>query len=274
MNTIKAETIELNLLLEAIFMTYGYDFRNYSKASIRRRVLSFLSECDCDTISALQHEILYHPAFFEKLLFKLSVNVTQMFRDPDFYRALKKQVFPELRKKETIKIWHAGCATGEEVYSLAILLKEEGLYERCCLYATDIDDHSIGKAREAIYPMKNIQEYTSGYNKAGGQSSFSDYYTAKYDFAILKNHLKKNIVFTNHNLASDAVFGEMDLVICRNVLIYFDRKLQDRAFGLFKESLCPKGVLCLGAKETIRVSQYSDVFEDIVASQRIYRKKT
>ncbi len=269
----KAENIELNLLLEAIFIMYGYDFRNYSKASIKRRVLSFLSEVDCETISDLQHEILYHTDFFEKLLFKLSVNVTQMFRDPDFYRALIKHVFPELETKDNIKIWHAGCATGEEVYSLSILLKEEGLYEKCCLYATDIDDRSIGKAMEAVYPMKNMQEYTSNYNKAGGQKSFSDYYTAKYDFAILKNELKKNIVFTNHNLATDAVFGEMDLIICRNVLIYFNRKLQDRAFDLFKESLCSKGILCLGSKETIRVSQCSDDFEDVAASQRIYRVK-
>ncbi|MCG8634125.1 MAG: protein-glutamate O-methyltransferase CheR [Desulfobacterales bacterium] len=271
MNKVKTETIELNLLLEAIYLKYGYDFRNYSRASIKRRVVSFLSESPCETMSALQHEILYHPDFFEKLLFRLSVNVTEMFRDPGFYLALKKHVFPELEKKENIKIWHAGCATGEEVYSLSILLKEEGLYDRCYLYATDIDDQSIGKAKDAIYPMKKMQAYTSNYNKAGGRKSFSDYYTAKYDFAILKGELKKNIIFTNHNLATDAVFGEMDLIICRNVLIYFNRELQDRALALFKESLCENGILCLGSKETIRVSSSSGDFEDVSAPQRIYR---
>jgi len=271
MELIKSETIELNMLLESIFIKYGYDFRNYSKASIKRRVLSFLSDMDYKTISALQHEILYYPEIFEKLLFKLSVNVTEMFRDPEFYRSLKENVFPELKNKSQLKIWHAGCSTGEEVYSLSILLKEEGLYDKCYLYATDIDDHSLGKAKEAIYPVKYMQEYTLNYNKAGGQKSFSDYYTAKYDFALLNKELKKNIIFTNHNLASDAVFGEMDLVICRNVLIYFNRDLQDRSFKLFKDSLCEDGILCLGSKETIRVSQYSSSFEDVSASHKIYR---
>ncbi len=271
MEKIKSETIELNMLLKAIFIKYGYDFRNYSKASIKRRVLSFLSDTEYKTISALQHEILYSPEIFEKLLFKLSVNVTEMFRDPEFYRSVKENVFPELKKKSQLKIWHAGCSTGEEVYSLSILLKEEGLYEKCYLYATDIDDHSLGKAKEAIYPVKHMQEYTLNYNKAGGEKSFSDYYTAKYDFALLNKDLKKNIIFTNHNLASDAVFGEMDLVICRNVLIYFNRELQDRAFKLFKDSLCKDGILCLGSKETIRISQYSSSFKDVSASHKIYR---
>jgi chemotaxis protein methyltransferase CheR len=273
MGSIKSETIELNLLLEAIFVKYGYDFRNYSKASIQRRVLSFLPESGCRTISSLQHEILFNIDTFEKLLFRLSVNVTQMFRDPQFYLALIKHVFPGLAKKKRVKIWHAGCSTGEEAYSLAILLKEAGFYENCYLYATDIDDHSLAKAKEGIYPVKEIQEYTLNYNKAGGQKSFSEYYTAKYDFAMLNQDLKKNIIFTNHNLASDAVFGEMDLILCRNVLIYFNRELQDRVFHLFKESLGEKGVLCLGSKETIRVSQYSDDFNDLVRSHKIYQVK-
>ncbi|HCY85009.1 MAG TPA: chemotaxis protein CheR [Desulfobacteraceae bacterium] len=273
MQKLKPETIELNMLLEAIFVRYGYDFRNYAKASIKRRVLSHLSDAGCQTISALQHQILYSPQAFAKLLFKLSVNVTEMFRDPDFYLALKKEVFPQLLKRQRIKIWHAGCSTGEEVYSLAIFLTEEGLYDRCHLYATDIDDHALSKARDAIYPVKEMKAFTTNYNNAGGRASFSDYYRAKYDFAMLDKALKRNITFSNHNLACDSVFGEMDLIFCRNVLIYFNRELQDRVIGLFKDSLAENGVLCLGSRETIRVSKYTDVFEDMVPSQKIYRIK-
>ena len=273
MQKLKPETIELNMLLQAVFERYGYDFRNYAKASIKRRVLSHLSDAGCETISALQHQILYSPEAFEKLLFKLSVNVTEMFRDPDFYLALKQDVFPELMKKPRINIWHAGCSTGEEVYSLAILLKEEGLYDRCRIYATDIDDHALVKAMEAIYPAQNMKAYTINYNNAGGKASFNDYYNAKYDFAMLAKGLKKNITFSNHNLACDSVFGEMDLIFCRNVLIYFDRDLQNRVFGLFRDSLSENGVLCLGLRETIRVSKYTDAFEDMVPSQKIYRAK-
>ncbi len=189
MSTIKSETIELNMLLEAIFAKYGYDFRNYSKASIKRRVLSFLPESGCETISALQHEILFHPPIFEKLLYQLSVNVTQMFRDPQFYTALKKHVFPGLEKKTRIKIWHAGCSTGEEVYSLAILLKEEGLYEKCYLYATDIDDHSLEKAKNGIYPIKYMQDYTLNYNLSSTVvGSFL------WNFVKIGNNFNENLV--------------------------------------------------------------------------------
>ena len=268
----KPETIELSMLLEAIFQRYGYDFRNYSKASLQRRVNGFLADAGCDTISALQHLVLHRTEMFEKLLYRLSVNVTEMFRDPGFYLALKEKVFPELSNKSRIKIWHAGCATGEEVYSLAIMLKEAGLYEKSCLYATDIDDISLARARDAIYPVKQIRDYTGNYNKAGGTGSFSQYYTAKYDHAILDLSLKENIVFSNHNLAGDTVFGEMDLIICRNVLIYFNRILQERVFRLFKESLCAGGILCLGTKETIRISDLSGDFGDVDAPTKIYRK--
>ncbi|MCF8070025.1 MAG: protein-glutamate O-methyltransferase CheR [Desulfobacterales bacterium] len=271
MENLKNESIEVKLLLDAIYMKYGYDFRNYSKASIKRRIEGFLSQSGIGSISFLQHEILYNQVLFGKLLSQLSVNVTQMFRDPDFYSALIKHVIPELKKKKIIKIWHAGCSTGEEVYSLAIILKEEGLYNKCRIYATDMDEIVLQKAKKAIYPIKYIQEYTLNYNKAGGQKSFNDYYTAKYDFAMLDSGLKENILFSNHNLASDSVFGEMDIIICRNVMIYFDRELQERAFKLFKDSLCARGILCLGSKETIRISEYSDAFEDIVAPQKIYR---
>ncbi len=273
MEPVKSETIELNLLLEGIYIKYGYDFRGYSKASVMRRVTGFLSKSSLKTIAALLHEILYNQDVFEQLLNELSINVTQMYRDPEFYLAFRKNVIPELKKKSVLKIWHAGCSTGEEVYSLAILLKEEGLYEKCRIYATDMDEIVLKKAKEAIYSVENIQEYTLNYNKSGGLKSFNDYYTAKYDYALLNLALKKNILFSNHNLASDAVFGEMDLIICRNVLIYFNRELQDRTFKLFKDSLCEKGFLCLGSKETIRVSLYSNDFEDVVAGQKIYRLK-
>lgn len=273
MEHIKTETIELNLLLEAIYIKYGYDFRNYSKASIKRRVMGFLTESGMENISFLQHTILYDEASFGKLLAKMSVNVTEMFRDPDFYKAMVEDVIPDLKKNRTLKIWHAGCSTGEEVYSLAILLKEAGLYERCRIYATDMDETALQAAKEAIYPVEQMKEYTRNYGKAGGNRSFSDYYKVKYDYAMLNSGLKENILFSSHNLATDSVFGEMDIIICRNVLIYFDRELQDRVFRLFEESLCENGFLCLGSKETIRVSQYSGVFEDVAARQRIYRLK-
>ncbi len=273
MDKLKNESIELRLLLKAIFLKYGYDFRNYAKASIKRRVEGFLSRAGIKNISLLQHEILYNRELFNKLLSHLSVNVTQMFRDPDFYRALKTNIIPELKKKKVLKIWHAGCSTGEEVYSLAIILKEEGLYEKCRIYATDMDEVVLRKAKEAIYPVNCIQEYTLNYNKAGCKKSFNDYYTAKYEYAMLNSELKENILFSNHNLAIDSVFGEMDIIICRNVMIYFDSDLQERAFKLFKDSLCVKGILCLGSKETIRISEYSDDFEDVVAKQKIYRLK-
>ncbi len=271
MNPVKTKTIELNLLLEAIHARYGYDFRTYARASLRRRVELYLSESGLDNYSALQHEILYNPDSFGKLLRRLTVNVTQMFRDPEFYRALRQFVLPELKLKPMVKIWHAGCATGEEAYSLAILLKEEGFYEKCCIYATDMDDASLSAAREGIYPAGLMKEYTLNYNRAGGSASFSDYYTAKYNLAVLKPELKKNILFTNHNLAVDSVFGEMDLIICRNVLIYFERELQDRVFKLFKDSLSKGGFLCLGSKETVRVSRYSGDFGDVAATMKIYR---
>ena len=273
MENIRAETIELNLLLEAIHVRYGYDFRNYSKASVRRRVTAFIEEWKLPNLSALQHRILYEEEVFAALLDKMSVNVTEMFRDPDFYRALLAAVLPELKRRSVVKIWHAGCATGEEVYSLAILLKEAGIYDKCRIYATDMDEGVLEKAREAIYPVAPMKDYSTGYIKAGGRRSLSDYYKAKYDRVLLDSSLKENVLFSSHNLATDSAFGEMDIVICRNVLIYFDRELQDRVFGLFKESLGRGGFLCLGAKETIRVSRHSEDFADVAPRQRIYRLK-
>ncbi len=267
------EKIELQLLLEAIYLKYGYDFRDYSKASIKRRVLHRLSLSGLKSISEMQHSLLYDKEFFETLLLDLSVNVTEMFRDPTFYRAVRKEVVPVLRDRPFVKVWHAGCATGEEVYSTAILLKEEGLYEKTQIYATDFNEEVIKKAKEGIYPIDRLKEYTHNYKDAGGLESFADYYTARYDNVLMNNALKENIVFADHNLVTDGVFAETDMIVCRNVLIYFSRDLQNHVFKLFRDSLTDNGVLCLGSKESIRFSQYSDEFEDVVRGEKIYMKK-
>lgn len=268
------ESIEIQLLLEAIYLKYGYDFKNYSKASIKRRILQRLSRSRVKSISEMQHKILNDEQFFSSLLLDLSINVTEMFRDPSFFGAVREKIVPILEKEPFFKVWHAGCATGEEVYSMAILLKEEGLYEKTQIYATDFNQDVIKKAKDGIYPMSSMKEYTRHYKNAGGLSSFTDYYTARYDYAMMKNSLKENIVFADHNLATDEVFGEMNLICCRNVLIYFTRELQDRVIRLFRDSLCDGGFLCLGSKESIRFSEYSYDFEDVALGEKIYRKKS
>lgn len=273
MTSIDNEKIEIELLLEAIYRKYGYDFRNYAKASIKRRILHRCAMSGLKTISELQHRMLYDVQFFETLLMDFSINVTEMFRDPSFYRALRESVLPKMRALPHLKLWHAGCATGEEVYSMAILLKEEGMFDNTQIYATDINENILKNAKEGIYPLERMKEYTYNYQKAGGNKSFGDYYTARYEYAVMSNSLRKNVVFADHNLVTDASFGEMDLIICRNVLIYFDRKLQDRALGLFSESLAAGGFLCLGSKESLRFSKHSRDFEDAVADEKIYQKK-
>lgn len=268
----KNEDIEIQLLLEAIYLKYGYDFRNYSKASIKRRIKYRFAKAGLPNITAMQYKILHDKTFFKTLLLDLSINVTEMFRDPSFYVALREKVLPILRTYPFIKIWHAGCSSGEEVYSTAIILKEEGLLDKALIYATDINEVVLKKAKEGIYPIDQIKEYTTNYQKSGGHESFSDYYTAKYDAAIMDKSLKKHIVFSQHNLATDSVFGEMNLVMCRNVLIYFDKELQSRVIGLFSDSLVRKGLLCLGSKESIRFSEYADYFKEFVAKEKIYQK--
>ena len=207
------------------------------------------------------------------LLFDFSINVTEMFRDPSCYLNIRKSVIPVLRTYPFIKIWHAGCATGEEVYSMAILLKEEGMYDRAQIYATDFNEAVVQKAKAGIFQIDRIKTYTSNYQKAGGTESFADYYTADYDSVIMDQALKKNIVFAHHNLVTDSVFGEMNLIMCRNVLIYFDRNLQNHVFKLFLDSLCYGGFICVGSKESIRFSKYSDSFEDAVRDEKIYKKR-
>jgi len=273
-STAALDNIELKVFLEAIFLKYGYDFRNYATASIKRRIRQRMNLTGLSHLAEMQHKVLYDRNFFHTLLLDLSVNVTEMFRDPSFYQALRKTVIPILKTYPFVKIWHAGCSTGEEVYSMAVLLKEEGLLNKSLIYATDFNDVVLMKAREGIYPNERIKDYTFNYQKAGGKRPFSDYYTSKYDAAIMDKSLKKNIVFSNHNLATDSVFGEMHLVMCRNVLIYFDRELQDRAIGLFNESLVRSGILCLGSKESIRFSEHADLFKEISAQEKIYQKKS
>ena len=267
-----SENIEIELLLEAIFRKYGYDFRNYSRASLKRRINNILLSSKLENLATMQHRVLYDKKFFDSVLLDLTVNVTEMFRDPTFYRALREKVIPVLKTYPFIKIWHAGCATGEEVYSMAILLQEEGLLSKTVLYATDIDDKVLKIAREGIYPLDRIKEYTQNYQKADGSGYFSDYYTAKYEAAIMDSSLKKNIVFSQHNLVTDGIFGEMNLVICRNVLIYFDRDLQNRVLQLFHDSLTRKGILCLGSKETIKFSTVKNLFTEYDGKEKIYKR--
>ena len=266
------ESIEFDLLIEAIYKKYGYDFRNYSKATLKRRIQSKLSSSGFDSISAMQHEVLYNKKFFESMLIDLTINVTEMFRDPSFYLAVREKVVPILKIHPFIKIWHAGCSTGEEVYSMAIVLAEENVLSKTTLYATDIDDKVLKKAREGIYPLNKIKEYTANYQKVGGTEAFSDYYTAKYEAVIMDSSLKKNIVFSQHNLVTGKAFGEMNMIVCRNVIIYFDKNLQNRVLKLFYDSLDKNGILSLGSKESIQFTNLRNHFSELVGKEKIYQK--
>ncbi len=267
------EEIELQLLLEAIYQRYGYDFRSYSLASVRRRVNQHLLIARYENIGTLLHDILHDGEAFAALLSNLTINVTEMFRDPEFYQGFRDKVVPVLKTHPFLKVWHAGCATGEEIYSMAILLKEEGLYDRCQIYATDIDKEVLEKARRGIFPASELRRYTDNYQRAGGKKALSDYCTEKYDNVIMDPALKKNVIFADHDLATDQVFGEMQVVLCRNVIIYFNKDLQKRVFKLFKDSLDIGGFLCLGSKESLRFSGCADSFDSIDEKQRIYRKR-
>ncbi len=265
--------IELRLLIEAIYLRYSYDFRDYTGASLKRRVKLAQIQLECATISALQERILHDPAAFMQLLQYLTIPVSEMFRDPSYFLALRQQVVPLLRTYPSLKIWVAGCSTGEEVYSLAILLKEEGLLERSMIYATDINPHSLEKAEQGIFALDNLRAYTENYQRAGGQCAFSDYYSAAYDRALFDKSLCANVTFADHSLATDSVFAETHLISCRNVLIYFNHDLQNRALGLFHDSLCHRGFLGLGSKESLEFSSYGNQFEPLVRQERIFRKR-
>jgi chemotaxis protein methyltransferase CheR len=266
------ERLEIELLLEAIYRRYGFDFRAYAYASIRRRLWRRIEGEGLASVSALQDRVLHDPDLMEKLLLDLSVNVTAMFRDPGFYTAFREHVVPSLRTYPFVRIWHAGCSTGEEVYSMAILLEEEGLYDRCRIYATDINEVVVHKAKAGIFPIERMQEYTANYIRAGGRRSFSEYYTAKYDGALFSPQLQRNVVFAQHNLVTDRSFAEFNVIACRNVLIYFDRELQERVHALLYDSLVTFGVLALGSKESIRLSKYEGTYETLSQAEKIYRK--
>lgn len=265
------QKIEVELLLEAIYRRYGHDFRGYSRSHMERRIRHFLMQSECEAISDLIPLVLHDEALFEKLLAGISVTVSQMFRDPPVYRSIREKVVPLLRTYPFIRAWVAGCATGEEAYSLAILFKEEGLGARSTIFATDFNDTALEKARQGVYPIGSIRQFTENYQKAGGMHSFSEYYHAGYEFAAVDQALKENIVFANHNLATDGVFSEFHLILCRNVLIYFDQDLQDRVLSLLSESLVRGGFLCLGASEEVYFSHVRDRFRKVEDSMRIFQ---
>jgi chemotaxis protein methyltransferase CheR len=265
--------IELDLLLEAIFRKYQHDFRQYARSSLHRRLLAALQELSCPSLSGLQDRLLREPGMMDKLLPYLTVQVSDMFRDPAFFRAIRTEVVPLLRTWPSLKVWVAGCSSGEEVYSLAIVLREEGLLQRTLLYATDIYPPALEKAAAGIYDLGRMAQFSESYLASGGKASLSDYYTAAYGAAIFDKSLRRNVVFSDHSLATDAVFAEVHLITCRNVLIYFNRALQERAVGLFHSALTPQGFLGLGSGESLHASSFAPLFGVFAMPERIYRRK-
>lgn len=270
----ETEEIELRLLLEAIHAKYHYDFRDYAPASIKRRLLQAKDNFGCDSFSQLQDKILHEPGAILRLLPFLTVQVSEMFRDPLYYLSLREKVIPHLKTYPSLKVWIAGCSAGEELYSMAILFREEGLESRTIFYATDINTAALKKAESGIYDLDRISLFTQNHLKSGGKTSLSDYYTTGYGRAIFDKSLRERTVFSDHSLVSDAVFAETHLISCRNVLIYFNRELQDRAVGLFNDSLVRQGFLGIGSKESLRFSQHTDSFSEFDREQRIYQKST
>jgi len=263
---------ELKLLLEAIYFKYQHDFRHYAFSSLRRRVTLAMERFGCRSVSQLQDRVLHEPEVFGQMLQFLTVQVSEMFRDPAYFRALRQEVVPLLKTYPSIKLWIAGCSTGEEVWSFAIMLTEEGLLERTLVYATDINTESLQTAEAGVYPLDRVAQFSANYLAAGGKRSLSDYYHAAYDGAMFDRALRQKVLFADHSLATDTVFSEVHLVSCRNVLIYFDRPLQDRAIGLFREALVRRGFLGLGSKESLRVTSHADAFIELDRAARIYQK--
>jgi len=266
------EDIEVALLLDGMYRYWGVDFRDYSPASIKRRIREQVTNENLPTISALQDRVLHDRAALERLLLSLSIHVTSMFRDPTFYLTFRRKVVPLLRTYPSVRVWCAGCATGEEVYSLAILLQEEGLLERARIYATDISRDVLRKAKDGIFPLSAMQEYTANYQRAGGTRQFSDYYTAQYDAAAFHEKLKTNLVFSEHNLVTDSSFNDFQVVLCRNVMIYFNKQLQARVHNLIYDSLTMFGVFGVGNKETIKFTSCEDFYEELDNHDRLYKK--
>ncbi len=263
---------EIGLLLEGIFRHYGYDFREYAPASLKRRILTCLRAENLATVSGLQERVLHDPAAMERLLSTLSVDTTARFRDPEFYASFRENVAPLLRTYPFCRIWHAGCATGQEVYSMAIVLQEEGLYDRCRLYATDINNGLLAEARLGAYPLAAMKEYTGNYQRAGGRRAFSEYYSAGPDHVVFDPSLQENVVWAQHNLVTDGVFNTFHVILCRNVMIYFSRPLQERVHRLLYDSLEPLGVLGLGNRESMQLHETEGCYEVMDRGARLYRK--
>ncbi len=266
------EDIEMAMLLEAIYRRYHYDFRSYAPASVKRRLVQARDRLGCRTFSGLQEKVLHDPQRLPGLIDIMTVQVSDLFRDPEYFAALRRQVIPHLRTFPSLKVWVAGCANGEELYSLAILFREEGLEERTIFYATDISPQALRKAEAGIYEIDRLPQFTENHRQSGGRTSLSDYYTAAYGAAVFDKSLRTRTVFAEHDLASDAVFAEVQLVSCRNVMIYFDRGLQDRAIALFRDSLTHGGFLGLGSNETLSFSRHAAHFADFARTERLYRK--
>jgi chemotaxis protein methyltransferase CheR len=267
------EDLEVQLLLEALFQRYHYDFRSYAQASLRRRLRQARDQLGFHSFSSLQEALLHDPTMLARLLNYMTVQVSEMFRDPGYYRALREKVIPHLRTYPSLKIWIAGCSTGEELYSFVILMRGEGLEARTLFYATDINQQALEAAGAGVYALDRIKAFTANHQKSGGKTSLSDYYTADYGRAVFDKSLRNRVVFSDHSLVTDAVFAEMQLISCRNVMIYFDRVFQDRAIGLFKDSLARKGFLGLGSKESLRFSEHADAFSDFDRAEKIYQRR-
>jgi chemotaxis protein methyltransferase CheR len=269
----ETDELELKLLLDAILRRYHYDFSGYAMASLRRRLSQARAHFNCPTYSALQELVLHDPNVLPRLFNFLTVQVSELFRDPVYFRVLREQVVPYLKTYPSLKVWVAGCSTGEELYSLAILFREEGLEERTIFYATDINPEALRKAEAGVYQLDRIPLFTENHRRSGGKTSLSDYYTAAYGAAVLDKTLRARTVFSDHSLVSDSVFAEVQLVSRRNVLIYFDREFQDRAVCLFRDSLASNGFLGLGAKETLHFSKHAQAFTEFSRESRIYQRR-
>ena len=266
------EDIEIRLLLDALYHRYHYDFRNYAMSSIRRRLRQAKGHLNCATISAMQERVLHDPDMLPQMLRYLTVQVSEMFRDPSYFLAIREKVVPHLRTYPSLKVWVAGCSNGEELYSLVILFREEGLEDRTLFYATDINPDALAQAQAGVYDLERVRLFTENHRLAGGKTSLSDYFQTGYNRCVLDKSLRRNVVFSDHSLVTDQVFGEMHFVSCRNVMIYFDRTLQDRAVGLFKDALPRNAFLGLGAKETLRFSDHAAAFRDFVRDEKIYQR--
>jgi chemotaxis protein methyltransferase CheR len=264
--------MELRLLLEAIYLRFHYDFREYSMSSLRRRVSQAMIQLNCPSVSRLQEKLLHDADAFPALLQYMTVQVSDMFRDPSYWRSMRQLVLPVLGTYPSLKVWIAGCSTGEEVYSMCILLREEGLLDRSLVYATDINAESLRRAQSGVFEMERVPRFSRSYRESGGRGSLADYYTAAYESAVFDKTLVKNVVFSDHSLATDSVFSEVQLVSCRNVLIYFNTALQERAIKLFNESLVRKGFLGLGSKESLRSIAAGAAFDEVVREDRIFQK--